>query len=261
MKKITHHLGRFSTFFKESSLLIQLVIIASGIGLIAGTATVAAMVATPNRNEIKTTSTTSDTSESTSNINSQPSTSKDSEKTTDVKTDNTTTTPKISQTTPQNSTTQTTSQSPTNSSQQESQTQTPVQPTYADTYPFKSECEASPQSTSTQIDTLSYTKCFSASYTAYKVAQTFGTMPQYWGDPKQWPAKADDAHISRGTTPKLHSVGIQTTNGAGWSVWVEAVHDDKTIDISYYNFNNSLAYGTQYNVNPAVFSTYIYFGE
>ena len=258
MKKITHHLGRFSTFFKESSLVIQLVIVASAIGLIAGTATVTAMVATPNNEIASTDSAASDSNDTTS----QPSTSNDSGQPADTSTDTpATATPQASQATPQNNTTQNSPQGSTNSSQQEPQTQTPVQPIYTDTYPFEAECVANPQYTSTQIDTLSYTKCFSASYTAYKVAQTFGTMPQYWGDPAQWPARADNATISRGTTPKLHSVGIQTTGGAGWSVWVEAVHEDNTIDISYYNFNNSLAYGTQYNVNPAVFSTYIYFGE
>lgn len=257
MKKIPYHLGRFATFFKESSLVVQLVIVASGIGLIAGTATVAAMVATPS-NEI----TSNDSTTSDSTAISQPDTSKDNDKTADTSTSTATTTPQASQPSQQsNASTHNTSQGSTSTSQQTPQTQTPVQPTYADTYPFKSECVANPQSTSTQIDPLSYTKCFSASYTANKVSQTFGTMPQYWGDPKQWPTKTDNAHISRGTTPKLHSVGIQTTGGAGWSVWVEAVHDDNTIDISYYNFNNSLAYGTQYNVNPAVFSTYIYFGE
>ena len=257
MKKIPYHLGRFATFFKGSSLVVQLVIVASGIGLIAGTATVAAMVATPNNEIASTDSTTNDDNDTTS----QPSITKDSEQVADANTNTTTVTPQASQATPQNNTTQNSPQGSTNSSQQEPQTQTPVQPIYTDTYPFEAECVANPQYTSTQIDTLSYTKCFSASYTAYKVAQTFGTMPQYWGDPAQWPARADNATISRGTTPKLHSVGIQTTGGAGWSVWVEAVHEDNTIDISYYNFNNSLAYGTQYNVNPAVFSTYIYFGE
>ena len=254
--KITHHLGRFTTFFKESSLVIQLVIVASGIGIIAGTATVTAMVATQNDEAVL----IGNDSEATTDMKSQPSTD-NSEQTTKANADTATTTPQASQTAPQNNITPDTPQNSTNGGQQESQAQTPVQPTYADTYPFKAECVANPQYTSTQIDMLSYTKCFSASYTAYKVAQTYGTMPQYWGDPKQWPAKADNATISRGTTPKLHSVGIQTTSGAGWSVWVDAVHDNGTIDISFYNFNNSLAYGTQLNVNPSAFSTYIYFGE
>lgn len=256
--KITHHLGRFATFFKESSLAMQLVIVASGIGIIAGTATVTAMVATPNNEIASTDSVASDDT----NTTSQPSISNGSEPIADTSTDtDTTATPQASQATLQNNTTQNTPQGSSNSSQQEPQAQTPVQPTYTDTYPFKAECVANPQNTSTQIDTLSYTKCFSASYTAYKVAQTFGTMPQYWGDPKQWPARADNATISRGTTAKAHSVGIQTTSGAGWSVYVEAIHDNGNIDISFYNFNNSLAYGTQLDVNPSAFSTYIYFGE
>jgi surface antigen len=257
MKKIPHHLGRFATFFKESSLVVQLVIVASGIGIVAGTATVAAMVATPNNDTTTTSSSTPSEDKGTvADTESKQSAGNSDQQATD------TSKPQTSQTKQQSSTAQNTTPSSTSSpSQPKTQPQAPAQPTYADTYPFKADCSSSPQSTSTQIDPLSYTKCFSASYTANKVNQTFGTMSQYWGDPKNWPQAADNAHISRDTTPKLHSVGIQTTGGAGWSVWVEAVHDDNTIDISYYNFNNSLAYGTQYNVNPSVFSTYIYFGE
>lgn len=257
--KITHHLSRFSTFFKESSLVIQLVIVASVIGIIAGTATVAAMVATPNSNEVSTDSTTSENSGFASDTNSQTPTSKEDEQTTD--TDTSTTTPPTSQTAPQSNDTQSTPQNPSNSSQQDTQPQTPVQPTYTDSYPFKANCSGSPQQTSTQMDSWGYNKCYSSSYTAWKVQEKFGTAPFNWGDPKNWLQAADNANISRGTTAKLHSVGIQTTGGAGWSVWIEAVNDDGTVDISYYNFNNNLAYGKQYKVNSSVFANYIYFGE
>ncbi len=254
MKKITHHLGRFTTFFKESSLVIQLVIVASAIGIVAGTATVAVMVATPNSNEASTNNTTSESSDVASDNDNQPTTSKENEQTTD-----TDTTPEASQTTSQNDTQSTPNSS--NNSQQETQPQTPVQPTYTDSYPFKANCSSNPQQTSTQIDSWSYNKCYSSSYTAWKVQEKFGTAPFNWGDPKNWLQAADNANVSRGTSPKLHSVGIQTTGGAGWSIWVEAVNGDGTIDISYYNFNNNLAYGKQYSVNSSVFSNYIYFGE
>lgn len=259
MKKITHHLGRFTTFFKESSLVIQLVIIASAIGIVAGTATVAAMVATPNTNESSTNSTTSESSDVASDSDNQPTTSNEGEQTTDTET--TTATPQASETTAQNNTQSTPQQSPSNNIQQETQPQAPAQPTYTDSYPFKANCSSNPQQTSTQIDPWSYNKCYSSSYTAWKVQEKFGTAPFNWGDPKNWLQAADNANISRGTSPKLHSVGIQTTSGAGWSVWIEAVNNDGTVDISYYNFNNNLAYGKQYSVNSSVFGNYIYFGE
>lgn len=261
MRKVTHHLGRFSTFFKESSLVVQLVIVASGVGLIAGTATVAAMVATPSNNEALTTSKTNESSEVASNTDSSAIyNSNESVKPADAST--TTNTPQANQSAvPQSNTTQSTPLPSSETPQQEPQPQTPVQPTYTNTYPFASSCTGNPQGTSSQIDSYGYNKCYSSSYTAYKVAQTFGTAPQNWGNPKSWLAKADNENIPRGTTPKLHSVGIQTTGGAGWSVWVEAVHSNGTIDFSYYNFNNNLNHGTQYNVNPSAFSSYIYFGE
>ncbi|MGH9923754.1 MAG: hypothetical protein ACRD5B_00085 [Nitrososphaeraceae archaeon] len=235
---------------------MQLVIVASAIGIIAGTATVAAMVAAPNSNEVSTNSTASESSDVASDTDNQSSTSNEEEQ----KTDTATPTPQANETSAQNNTPTTPQNSP-NNSQQETQPQTPAQPTYSDSYPFKASCSSNPQQTSTQIDTNSYNKCYSSSYTAWKVQEKFGTAPFNWGDPKNWLQAADNANISRGTSPKLHSVGIQTTGAAGWSVWVEAVNGDGTIDISYYNFNNNLAYGKQYSVNSSVFGNYIYFGE
>jgi surface antigen len=256
--KITHRLSRFATFFKESSLVVRLVIIAFGIGIIAGTATVVAMVAMPNDSETSTNRTTTESSGVTGDTDNQLSTEKENEQTTDA--DATTATPQASQTTPQDNT-RNTSQGSTGNSQQEAQPQTPARPTYADSYLFKSNCASNPQQTSTQIDPYGYNKCYSSSYTAWKVQERYGSAPLNWGDPKKWPAAANSSSIPVGTTPKLHSVGIQTTSAAGWSVWVEAVHDDDTMDISFYNWNNGLVHGTQYNVSPSVFSNYIYFGE
>ena len=130
--KITHHLGRFATFFKQSSLVIQLVIVASGVGLIAGTATVAAMVATPNKNETSTHSTTSESGNVAGDTDSKPFTSSDSEqidttpaeqtanepvatnpiKKTTQNTETTTTQPTQTPTTPQQTTTTTIAPTP-----------------------------------------------------------------------------------------------------------------------------------------------------
>lgn len=260
MKKITHHLGRFNTFFKNSSLVVQVVIVALVIGAIAGTATVTAMVMTPDNDTKSATSATNEDSKPITSSDSQSTQENNSESNPDTATTENTTSSETNVSV-QSNTTQSTSQPSSETPQQEPQPQTPVQPTYTDTYPFASSCTSNPQGTSTQIDSYGYNKCYSSSYTAYKVAQTFGTAPQNWGNPKSWLTKADNENIPRGTTPKLHSVGIQTTGGAGWSVWVEAVHSNGTIDFSYYNFNNNLNHGTQYNVNPSAFSSYIYFGE
>lgn len=78
--KITHHLGRFATFFKQSSLVIQLVMVVSGIGIIAGTATVAAMVATPNNNRASTRSATSESGHVAGDTDSKPFTPSASER-------------------------------------------------------------------------------------------------------------------------------------------------------------------------------------
>lgn len=138
--KITHHLGRFTTFFKESSLVIQLAIVLSAIVIIAGTATVAAMVVTPNSGEVSTNNTNSESSDVASDSGNQPTPSNEDEQTVDTET--ATATPQASQTTPQNDTQTTTTPSSSNNSQQDTQPQVPVQPTYTDTYIYKSQCPA-----------------------------------------------------------------------------------------------------------------------
>lgn len=129
--KITHHLGRFATFFKESSLVIRLVIVASGIGIIAGTATVAAMVATPNNTETSTNSTTSDSNSVVSDTDNQPSTKSDSEQVDTMPEDQTVNESNVStstQPTSQTATTQPT-QTATNTNPQQTPTPTPTAPT------------------------------------------------------------------------------------------------------------------------------------
>jgi len=85
--KITHHLGRFATFFKQSSLVVQLVIVVSAISIIAGTA----MVAMPNNNEVSTNRAASDSSNVASDTDNQPSTNSDNEKVDEAPTDQTVT--------------------------------------------------------------------------------------------------------------------------------------------------------------------------
>lgn len=252
--KIVHHFSRFSTFFKESSLFMQATIVVSGIALIAGTTTVAAMVAAPKDNNTSQSvgmsgvksqdiDSSSDTNQAAHNQDKQP-----SDATEPAQTSNNLTGTQGQQAAPQQQ-----------AQPENTQPQPTPEPTYTDSYPvaWKNECGG--------IDTWGMSKCYSASYTAWKVQETFGSMPAWGmggqnGDPKNWPAKADAANIPRGTAPKVHSVGIQTSGVAGWSVWVEAVNSDK-ITISYYNFNNDLKYGLKKDVPASSFITYIYFGE
>lgn len=139
---------------------------------------------------------------------------------------------------------------PTTTSPQGTQ-QTPVLPTYSDTYPaaWRNQCDT--------IDTWGQTKCQSTSYAAWKVNEIFGGMPMNWGDASTWPAKADAAHIPRGTTPQLHSVGVV----GNFNVFVEAINADNTIDVSYYNWNFNKAFGYKNSIPASTYSTYIYFAS
>lgn len=139
---------------------------------------------------------------------------------------------------------------PTTTSPQGTQ-QTPVLPTYSDTYPvaWRNQCDT--------IDTWGQTKCQSTSYAAWKVNEIFGSMPMNWGDASTWPAKADAAHMPRGTTPQLHSVGVV----GNFNVFVEAINADNTIDVSYYNWNFNKAFGFKNSVPASTYSTYIYFSS
>jgi len=100
------------------------------------------------------------------------------------------------------------------------------------------------------------------SYTAWMVYKTYGYMP-YWGgsgDANQWPADAEAAGISVGSTPKVGSVAIYM-GGAGdpWghAMWVDSVNGNM-ITVSQYNlYYDGNYYETTINSSGLV---YIYFG-
>jgi surface antigen len=124
----------------------------------------------------------------------------------------------------------------------------PAAPVYSDSYPsdWKNQCD--------QLDTWGLNKCQSTSYAAWKVSEAGLNMPKYWGDASTWPAKADTQNIPRGSTPKLHSVGVV----GNFNAFVEAVNGDM-ITVSWYNWGNTKQYGTWENIPASKFSTYIYF--
>ncbi|MCL2038166.1 CHAP domain-containing protein [Candidatus Saccharibacteria bacterium] len=100
------------------------------------------------------------------------------------------------------------------------------------------------------------------SYTAFKVASTYGKMP-YWGgrgNANQWVNNARNAGIPTGSTPKVGSVGATSAGPYGHVVWVEQVSDDgKKVYISQYNAGMDGNYSEQW-ISASAF-TYIYFGD
>lgn len=137
----------------------------------------------------------------------------------------------------------------------------PAEPSYPDTYP--SSWANAPQDSI--IDTWGMSNRESVSYTAWKVNEAFGNMPAWGrqgkGNAVQWPAAAQNASISTGSAPKVHSVGIAIKNGIpgiGLSGWVEAINGDN-ITVSSYNWGTIGTYALK-TVPATYFETYIYFG-
>lgn len=98
------------------------------------------------------------------------------------------------------------------------------------------------------------------SYTAYKVASTYGYMP-YWGghgNANQWVANAQAAGIPTGSIPRVGSVGVSFAGYYGHVVWVEQVSGNQ-VYISQYNAGMNGMYSEQW-INASAF-TYIYFGN
>lgn len=82
-----------------------------------------------------------------------------------------------------------------------------------------------------------------------------------YGGSKRWhTANTSTYGIPSGSVPKAGSVGV--VNGEyGHVAWVESVNADGTINISHFNVGWGGNYSEWYNLNPAFFDTYIYFGE
>lgn len=96
------------------------------------------------------------------------------------------------------------------------------------------------------------------SYAAWKVYQTYGTMP-YWGgvgNANEWPGDARRAGIPTGSTPQVHSVAISLHGYYGHAMWVEKVSGNM-IYVSQYNYDLHGHYSEMW-VDGSDF-TYIYF--
>jgi surface antigen len=96
------------------------------------------------------------------------------------------------------------------------------------------------------------------SYAAWKVYQTYGSMP-YWGgvgNANQWVRDARRAGIATGPTPAVHSVAISMRGYYGHAMWVEKVAGDM-IYVSQYNYDLHGHYSEMWL--HASDLTYIYF--
>lgn len=112
-------------------------------------------------------------------------------------------------------------------------------------------------------DPLGYGCRQCVSYTAWKVGQRTGNFPRYWGNANQWPDSARAAGYATGATPKVNSVGVISAGQYGHVVWIEAVNDGGTVDVSQYNYLNAGGFGwgnySKMRVSAATYDTYIYF--
>ena len=97
------------------------------------------------------------------------------------------------------------------------------------------------------------------SYTAWKVQEAFGNMPDWGGvgNANEWPSDAQRDGIPTGSIPKVHSVAISMSGGYGHAMWVEAV-SGSTIYVSQYNYDLAGHY-SEMSINGSGL-IYIYFG-
>ncbi|MEJ0073351.1 MAG: CHAP domain-containing protein [Candidatus Saccharibacteria bacterium] len=96
------------------------------------------------------------------------------------------------------------------------------------------------------------------SYAAWKVYQTYGSMP-YWGgvgNANEWVRDAQKAGIPTGTTPQVHSVAISMAGYYGHAMWVEKVSGNM-IYVSQYNYDLHGHYSEMWVSASSL--TYIYF--
>ena len=111
-------------------------------------------------------------------------------------------------------------------------------------------------------DPLSYGCRQCVSYTAWKVIQKTGYQPRYWGNANMWPGSARAANFTTGSMPRAGSVGVISAGQYGHVVWVEAVNDDGTVDVSQYNYFNAGGPGwgnySKMRVSSSTYDTYIY---
>lgn len=115
-----------------------------------------------------------------------------------------------------------------------------------------------PTSQDSRLDSWGMYNRECVSFAAWKVYQTYGSMP-YWGgvgNANQWVHDAKVAGIPTSSTPRVHSVAISMYGYYGHAMWVEAVSGNM-VYVSQYNYDLHGHYSEMW-VNGSSF-TYIYF--
>ena len=97
------------------------------------------------------------------------------------------------------------------------------------------------------------------SYTAWKVYQNFGYMPNWGGhgNANQWPGSAQAAGIPIGSAPRVHAVAISMAGYYGHAMWVEDVYSNGYIRVSQMNYDLAGHY-SEMTINGSGL-VYIYF--
>ncbi|MBR0482613.1 CHAP domain-containing protein [Candidatus Saccharibacteria bacterium] len=104
-------------------------------------------------------------------------------------------------------------------------------------YPYSGYC---PQQKDAFADRWGMYICECVSYTAWRVYNAYGYMPNWAGrgNANQWIANARQAGYTVSNTPKPGAVGISMAGRWGHAVWVEAVSGNR-VYISQYNARNA----------------------
>ena len=107
-------------------------------------------------------------------------------------------------------------------------------------YPYSGQCPAAKLNGTQYGDRWGMYICECVSYTAWRVYNAYGRMPNWAGrgNANQWIANARAAGYQVSSTPKVGSVGISMAGTYGHAVWVEAVNGNR-VYISQYNARNA----------------------
>lgn len=112
----------------------------------------------------------------------------------------------------------------------------------------------------TVVDPWGYYNRTSTSYAAFKVYQSTGYDPYYYGNANSWPANAMASGRTVSTTPSANSVGVIMAGAYGHVAWIEKVNSDGTVDISQYDYYNAGGTGWgHYSEMRVPSSTYNYY--
>ena len=113
------------------------------------------------------------------------------------------------------------------------------------TYPYRDHCpQESWHFTGKTLYAYGGYICENTSYSGWKAYEYYGISINAWGNAKDWGNSALAHGYTYDSNPELHVVGFSTAGAYGHTVWVEAINDDGTIDVSEYNNSYSSASGS-----------------